>query len=70
MDSTFTLPKDYSKPWTDYTRWRLKADDGGRHVWQYLRSDEEVSEWPQSSLEKYWLGLETVRPFQPWSSSD
>jgi lanosterol synthase len=59
--STFSLPQNGFKPFTDYSRWRLKADDGGRHIWTYLKTDEEVKAWPQTVLDKYWLGLETVR---------
>jgi lanosterol synthase len=44
---------------TDYTRWRLK-DDRGCQTWHYLTSDEEVKAWPQSTADKYFLGLNTV----------
>ena len=44
---------------TDYTRWRLK-DDRGCQTWHYLGSDEELKAWPQSTADKYFLGLETV----------
>lgn len=60
MRAPFVIPDSGEKPFTDYTRWRLKADDGGRHVWHYLDSDEEVSQWPQNTVDKYWLGLPTV----------
>ncbi|GBB94033.1 hypothetical protein RclHR1_02280006 [Rhizophagus clarus] len=40
---------------TDLSRWRLKVDHG-RQTWHYLESDE-VENWPQSIIEKYWLGL-------------
>lgn len=45
---------------TDYTRWRL-LDENGRQTWHYLESDEEVAKWPQSTADKYFLGLDTVR---------
>lgn len=45
---------------TDYTRWRL-LDDNGRQTWHYLESDEEVAKWPQTTADKYFLGLPTVR---------
>lgn len=45
---------------TDYTRWRLK-DDRGCQTWHYLQSDEEMKSWPQSTADKYFLGLDTVR---------
>jgi lanosterol synthase len=48
---------------TDYSRWRL-LDERGRQTWQYLEDDEDVKEWPQSTADKYFLGLPTVRiPF-------
>lgn len=43
---------------TDYTRWRLK-DDRGKQTWHYIDHDEEA-EWPQSTADKYHLGLPTV----------
>jgi lanosterol synthase len=45
---------------TDYSRWRL-LDDRGRQTWHYLKSDEEVKKWPQSTADKWFLGLDTVR---------
>jgi hypothetical protein len=44
---------------TDYSRWRL-LDERGRQTWQYLEDDEDVAEWPQSTADKYFLGLPTV----------
>lgn len=44
---------------TDYTRWRL-LDERGRQTWHYLQTDEEVEQWPQSTADKYHLGLPTV----------
>jgi lanosterol synthase len=44
---------------TDYTRWRLK-DDRGAQTWHYLTGDEEIKAWPQSTADKYFLGLDTV----------
>ena len=46
---------------TDYTRWRLSVTDDGGHLWHYLRSDADCKSQPQSTLEKYWLGLSVVR---------
>lgn len=45
---------------TDYSRWRL-LDEKGRQTWHYLEDDEEVKKWPQSTADKYFLGLPTVR---------
>ncbi|CEH17304.1 lanosterol synthase [Ceraceosorus bombacis] len=49
---------------TDYSRWRLEVDHG-RHVWHYLRTDEECARWPQSDEDKYWLGLDIGAPKLP-----
>jgi lanosterol synthase len=45
---------------TDYSRWRL-LDERGRQTWHYLEDDEDGEEWPQSTADKYFLGLPTVR---------
>jgi lanosterol synthase len=47
-------------PQTDLGRWRLK-NDRGRQTWHYLHTDEEVQQWPQTTADKYHLGLDTVR---------
>jgi lanosterol synthase len=44
---------------TDYTRWRLK-NDRGCQTWHYLESDEEIKAWPQSTADKWYLGMDTV----------
>ena len=44
---------------TDYTRWRL-LDESGRQTWHYLRTEDEVKEWPQTIADKYHLGMPTV----------
>lgn len=44
---------------TDYSRWRLHDNDG-RLTWRYLQSDEENEKWPQTTYDKYHLGLPTV----------
>lgn len=43
----------------DLSRWRMKSDRG-RQTWHYLKTDEEVREWPQAISDKYFLGLDTV----------
>lgn len=58
-----TLPKA-SATKTDYSRWRL-ASENGRHVWHYLDSDEQCTEWPQDIATKYFLGLDTQQPDLP-----
>ncbi|KAJ3278625.1 Lanosterol synthase (Oxidosqualene--lanosterol cyclase), partial [Borealophlyctis nickersoniae] len=43
--------------YTDLTRWRLKVEDG-RQTWHYLSEAEAKSgKWPQTMVDKYWLGL-------------
>jgi lanosterol synthase len=44
---------------TDHTRWRLQ-NDRGCHIWHYLGSEEEAKKWPQSTAEKWYLGMDTV----------
>jgi lanosterol synthase len=44
---------------TDYSRWRL-LDEQGRHTWHYLTTEEQVKAWPQTTADKYHLGLPTV----------
>ncbi|RIB00665.1 lanosterol synthase [Gigaspora rosea] len=44
---------------TDLNRWRLKVEHG-RQTWHYLENDDEIKNWPQSIVDKYWIGL----PFQ------
>ncbi|KIP08795.1 hypothetical protein PHLGIDRAFT_87649 [Phlebiopsis gigantea 11061_1 CR5-6] len=50
---------------TDYSRWRLAITEDGRHTWHYLRGDEECEKWPQTTIDKYWLGLPVDLPLQP-----
>ncbi len=47
-----------TKPATDLTRWRLTNVDG-RQTWSYI-PDEDTADRPQSMLERYSLGLDTV----------
>ncbi|KAI5295622.1 Lanosterol synthase (Oxidosqualene--lanosterol cyclase) [Ascosphaera acerosa] len=49
---------------TDYSRWRL-VDEDGRQTWVYLKTEEEVRDWPQSVAEKYHLGMPTNLPELP-----
>ncbi|CAG8534492.1 20617_t:CDS:10 [Dentiscutata erythropus] len=41
---------------TDLNRWRLKVEHG-RQTWHYLDNDDEIKNWPQSIVDKYWIGL-------------
>lgn len=45
---------------TDYSRWRL-LDERGRQTWHYLEDEEDAKDWPQSTADKYFLGLPIVR---------
>lgn len=54
------VPESGKEDFTDYSRWRLLVNDGGRHTWHYLQTDEECARWPQNSVDKYWLGLPVV----------
>ncbi|KAJ2919534.1 hypothetical protein MD484_g877, partial [Candolleomyces efflorescens] len=63
--SPLDIPYSSNEPFTDYTRWRLKVSDGGRHIWHYLKTDDEVAAWPQNTVDKYWLGLGTGLPALP-----
>lgn len=56
--ATTTVPDKSAK--TDYARWRLR-DDRGCQTWHYLESDEAAKKWPQTTADKYFLGLSDVR---------
>ena len=58
--SELDIPDSGDEPFTDYSRWRLDAKDAGRHIWNYLESDEECARRPQTVLDKYMLGLPVV----------
>ena len=61
MWNPIAVGQSATQPFTDYSRWRLLVNDGGRHTWHYLRTDEELANWPQNTVDKFWLGLDTVR---------
>ncbi|KAK0568498.1 Lanosterol synthase (Oxidosqualene--lanosterol cyclase) [Tilletia horrida] len=59
-----------SMPRTDSSRWRLRSgEEGGRHVWVYLKTEEEAARWPQSVEDRYWMGLSTDAPELPKATS-
>lgn len=60
MWTPLDIPASPKKPFTDYSRWRLRDTYDGRHVWDYLKSDKEVEAHPPSDADKYWLGLPLV----------
>lgn len=41
---------------TDYLNWRLKVERG-RQTWIYLESEDEKKAWPQTDIDRYWLGI-------------
>ena len=54
------LSIDLSSEKVDRSRWRLEVGKDSRHVWHYLKTDQQVKDWPQSTSDKYFLGLPTV----------
>jgi len=61
MWEPFDIAPTGDQSFTDYSRWRLLVNDGGRHTWHYLRTEEELAKWPQNVVDKFWLGLNTAR---------
>ncbi|KAI1340757.1 terpenoid cyclases/protein prenyltransferase alpha-alpha toroid [Xylariaceae sp. FL0016] len=49
---------------TDRTRWRM-LDKNGRFTWHYLEDDAAARKWPQSTADKWYLGLDTEQPALP-----
>ncbi|KAF2203923.1 terpene synthase [Delitschia confertaspora ATCC 74209] len=62
-DQAVLSPQEHHEK-TDYSRWRLR-DDHGTHTWHYLETDEEIKAWPQTTADKYFLGMETGLPNLP-----
>lgn len=44
---------------TDVKKWRL-LDERGRQTWHYLSSEKQAKAWPQSTVDRYHLGLPLV----------
>ena len=44
---------------TDINRWRL-LDERGRQTWHYMTTNDDAKNWPQSIVDRYFLGLPTV----------
>ncbi|KAF9035290.1 terpenoid cyclases/protein prenyltransferase alpha-alpha toroid [Panaeolus papilionaceus] len=63
------IPTSGAQPFTDYSRWRLRISEGGRQIWHYLNSDDELASWPQDDATKFWLGLKTSAPDLPPAST-
>ncbi|KAJ2901515.1 terpene synthase [Zalerion maritima] len=53
---------------TDYSRWRLKDEDGCQS-WHYLEDAEQSEKWPQTTADKYFLGLPLDLPELPPAKS-
>ena len=43
----------------DINRWRLR-DEHGEQTWHYLETDAQVKAWPQTTADRYHLGLPLV----------
>ncbi|KAL4246237.1 Lanosterol synthase [Abortiporus biennis] len=63
--SPLDVPDSGKEPFTDYSRWRLANTNDGRHTWHYLQTDEELANWPQNYMDKYWLGIPLDLPALP-----
>ncbi|KAI0319638.1 terpene synthase [Amylostereum chailletii] len=63
------VPQSGDKPWTDYSRWRMRDTHDGAHLWDYLRNDHELAARPQPDADKYWLGLDLNLPALPKPST-
>lgn len=70
MWNTLDIAPTPEKPFTDYTRWRLLVGDAGRQTWHYLQTEEELARWPQTEVERFWLGMKTVRLWSPFLARD
>ena len=44
---------------TDLARWRL-LDEQGRQTWHYLETEQQAQDWPQTTADRYHLGLPFV----------
>nr|ALM02366.1 lanosterol synthase [Wolfiporia cocos]ALM02367.1 lanosterol synthase [Wolfiporia cocos]AVK93175.1 lanosterol synthase [Wolfiporia cocos] len=63
--ASLDIPTSGETSFTDYSRWRLRSSEDGRHTWHYLKTDEECQAWPQTNLDKYWLGIPLNLPALP-----
>jgi hypothetical protein len=60
MWAPLDIPASPKQSFTDYTRWRLRDTDDGRHVWDFLNTAEEIEASPPSNADRYWLSLPLV----------
>ncbi|KII85825.1 hypothetical protein PLICRDRAFT_44240 [Plicaturopsis crispa FD-325 SS-3] len=65
MWPTLDIPDTAQSPFTDYSRWRLVVQDAGDRHWVYLKTSEECDRWPQTDVDKYWLGIPLDLPALP-----
>ncbi|KAL1710959.1 terpenoid cyclases/protein prenyltransferase alpha-alpha toroid [Schizophyllum commune] len=65
MYNRIDAPVSGKEPVTDYNRWRLLVNDGGRHTWHYLETDEECEKWPMNDVDKFWMGIPLNLPTLP-----
>jgi len=63
MWTPLDIPVSPEQPYTDFSRWRLRDSDDGRHVWDFLQTDIELEPHPPTNTDKYWLGLPLVSLF-------
>jgi len=54
------IPASPKQPFTDYSRWRLRDTDDGRHVWDFLKTAEDLEAHPPCNADRYWLSLPLV----------
>ncbi|KAF8271575.1 terpene synthase [Lactarius quietus] len=69
MWAPLNIPASPKQPFTDYTRWRLRDTDDGRHIWDFLRTEDELTARPSSDSDKYWLGRPLNLPALPEAKS-
>ncbi|KAH9004689.1 terpene synthase [Lactarius hatsudake] len=69
MWAPLNIPVSPKQPFTDYTRWKLRDTDDGRHIWDFLRTEDELAARPSSNTDKYWLGLPLNLPALPEAKS-
>jgi lanosterol synthase len=68
MWAPLDIPASPKRPFTDYSRWRLRDTDDGRHVWDFLKTAEELEARPPCNADRYWLNLPLVSfPSSSWA---
>ena len=54
MWSPLKISVSPKQPFTDYTRWRLRDTDDGRHIWDFLKNGDELTARPLSDANTGW----------------